>query len=250
MSGLHFQKKIRRWHRWLGLILGIQFFLWTLGGLYFSWTSIDKIRGDDLKKPLPLLLPDSAVCSPAKALLAAQQGDTAAFPEKIQMVSINGALTYQIQFRKQHAQARLVDAHTGLLRPPLSKAEATQLAIDAISVTAEVERIDYIDSTGPHHEYREKPLPAWAITFGAPANTTVYVSAAQGTVQSLRNNQWRIFDFLWMLHTMDYSGRDNINNWVLRIFSAAGLAAILSGMTLFFITTPRFRKKQQKKNKA
>lgn len=250
MRGLHFQKKIRRWHRWLGLILGIQFFCWTIGGLYFSWTSIDQIRGDDLKKPLPVLLPDSNVCSPAKALQAVRSADTAAQPEKIQLISINGVLTYQILLRQHHHQAMLVDAHTGKLRPQLSKDEAMQLAMDALTVYAPLETIAYIDSTGPHHEYREKPLPAWAITFGAPANTTVYVSATQGTVQSFRNNRWRIFDFLWMLHTMDYAGRDNINNWALRIFSAAGLAAIISGMVLFFITTPWFRIKQKQKSSS
>lgn len=40
----------RKWHRYLGVVLGIQFLLWTLGGLYFSWTDIDEIRGDNLKK--------------------------------------------------------------------------------------------------------------------------------------------------------------------------------------------------------
>ena len=45
----------RKWHRYLGLILGIQFFFWTLGGLYFSWTNIDEIRGDDLMSGNPIL---------------------------------------------------------------------------------------------------------------------------------------------------------------------------------------------------
>lgn len=44
---------IRKSHRYLGLFLGIQFFLWTLGGLYFSWTNIEQIRGEDIKKLMP-----------------------------------------------------------------------------------------------------------------------------------------------------------------------------------------------------
>jgi hypothetical protein len=35
---------------------------------------------------------------------------------------------------------------------------------------------------------------------------------------------------------MDYAGRDNFNNLLLRVFSFAGLAAVGSGFTLFFIT--------------
>ncbi len=37
---------IRRSHRYLGVILGIQFLFWTISGLYFSWTNIDEIYGD------------------------------------------------------------------------------------------------------------------------------------------------------------------------------------------------------------
>ncbi len=37
---------IRKTHRYLGVILGIQFLFWTIGGLYFSWTNIDEIHGD------------------------------------------------------------------------------------------------------------------------------------------------------------------------------------------------------------
>jgi hypothetical protein len=29
---------IRRTHRFMGVILGVQFLLWTIGGLYFSWS--------------------------------------------------------------------------------------------------------------------------------------------------------------------------------------------------------------------
>jgi hypothetical protein len=42
--------KIRKAHRYLGIFLGIQFIFWTLSGLYFSWTDINEIRGDYLKK--------------------------------------------------------------------------------------------------------------------------------------------------------------------------------------------------------
>ncbi len=40
------QLKIRKAHRYLGLIIGVQFLAWTVSGLYFSWTDIDQIHGD------------------------------------------------------------------------------------------------------------------------------------------------------------------------------------------------------------
>ena len=75
-------------------------------------------------------------------------------------------------------------------------------------------------------------------------NTTVYVSAELGTVQTYRNNQWRVFDFLWMLHVMDYQNRDNINNWLLRLFSVIGLITIASGFLLFGLTQKVSRKQR------
>jgi hypothetical protein len=93
-----------------------------------------------------------------------------------------------------------------------------------------------------HHEYRENPLPAYAVTFDDQTNTTVYVASELGTVQKFRNNGWRVFDFLWMLHTMDYKGRDYLANVLLRTFSIAGLITIISGFALFFVSFKGFRK--------
>ena len=107
-----------------------------------------------------------------------------------------------------------------------------------------IERVEYLTSTNGHHEYREKPLPAYAITLQQPAHATVYVAAQLGTVQSVRTDPWRIFDVLWMLHTMDYEGRDNINNGILRAFSVLGLLTISSGFALYFISSPWFRRKK------
>ncbi|WP_370590006.1 hypothetical protein [Rufibacter sp. LB8] len=77
-----------------------------------------------------------------------------------------------------------------------------------------------------------------------PSQTTVYVAAELGEVMKFRNNKWRIFDFLWMLHTMDYQGRDNIGNVLLRIFSIAGMVTILSGFALFYVSSGFRRKKK------
>ncbi|MEJ7766352.1 MAG: hypothetical protein WKF89_00975, partial [Chitinophagaceae bacterium] len=95
--------------------------------------------------------------------------------------------------------------------------------------------------TDHHHEYREKPLPAWAVTFNHPTNSTVYVSADFGQVASFRNDKWRVFDFLWMMHTMGYKDRDNFNNWLLQAFSIFGLLTILSGFLLYFVSSKRWK---------
>jgi hypothetical protein len=63
-----------------------------------------------------------------------------------------------------------------------------------------------------------------------------------GTVQKFRNDKWRVFDFLWMLHTMDYESRDEIGNLLLRLFSILGLITILSGFALYFTSSRWWRR--------
>ncbi|MDP9348245.1 MAG: hypothetical protein M3P24_03745, partial [Gemmatimonadota bacterium] len=92
-------------------------------------------------------------------------------------------------------------------------------------------------SVSGHHEYREQPLPAWAVAFDHPSGATAYVAAETGTVVRVRNDKWRIFDFFWMLHTMDYQGRDDFNNLLLRAFSVLGLVTVASGFLLFWLTS-------------
>ncbi len=79
-----------------------------------------------------------------------------------------------------------------------------------------------------------------------PSRTTVYVAARLGTVQKFRNEKWRVFDFLWMLHTMDYSTRDNFGNLLLRAFSGFGLLTILSGFALYYLTSRTIRRMRKK----
>lgn len=239
MQQLINKRAIRKWHRYLGLFLGIQFLLWTIGGLYFSWTRIEQVRGDDLKQaPLPLLL-DSAVVSPAEAIAALPPVHRTQV-EQCQLIRLPGGLCYQIVCKMEKEQAvYLIEALSGKRRAPLSREEAIALALEKAGHKGEVKEVRYLTATGKHHEYRNKPLPVWAVELGAGVNTTVYVSSEWGTVQSFRNNSWRIFDFLWMLHTMDYEGRDNFNNWLLRIVSVVGLLTVLSGFALFFVSRKR-----------
>lgn len=48
--------KIRKAHRYLGIFLGIQFLMWTISGMYFSWTDIDEIHGDQFKRKYQIKL--------------------------------------------------------------------------------------------------------------------------------------------------------------------------------------------------
>ncbi len=238
ISKAKLHRKIRKAHRYLGLFLGIQFLAWTLGGLYFSWTDIHSVRGDTIRKEPVALDLSKAIISP-KAVLE-HWGKENLTVERMQLIDILGEPYFQVWGRSEsdteEMHIRLVHATSGDLKSPLSKDEAVALAKSKIKYTAVVEAVDYLTETHAHHEYRSRALPAYAIRFGPPVNTTAYVATELGTVERLRNDQWRVFDFLWMLHTMDYQGRDDFNNLLLRLFSILGLITISSGFLLFFVS--------------
>lgn len=236
----HIHYRIRRLHRYLGVLLGIQFLAWTIGGLYFSWTKIENVRGENLKRKPPLMAYDLPFVAPSVPLAQMKKDEGVDSILSIQTADILGTPFYQITIKTTDGKkTQLANALTGALRNPLSKEEAVAVAQRAFLESSEIVDIQYITATDGHHEYREKPLPAYAVKMKHPTNTTVYVSTELGTVQSFRNDSWRIFDWLWMLHVMDFENRDDMNNGLLRAFSILGLVTLLSGFALFFVSMKR-----------
>lgn len=239
---------IRRLHRYLGLFIGIQFLGWTISGLYFSWNNIDDVHGDHLRKNPHGISATDSVASPSVAIAELRASTSVDSIQSIQLISLYGKPLYQIAYFSGHtgdvhlhAHYALADAKTGKLRGPLSEEESIALAKDYVVPSAHVSEVELLQNTNGHHEYRERPLPAYAVTFQDP-DCIVYISTERGTFQTIRHDQWRAFDFLWMFHTMDYAGRDDFNNWLLKILSVFGLLTVISGFTLYIISSRTIRK--------
>ena len=233
------QYYIRKTHRYLGLFIGIQFMLWVLGGLYFSWTNIDKIHGDHLVNfPNPNISLTDSLLSPNVAILKARL-----HPEKVKSLNLTRVLDQMVYQVETESSIILINAQTGSIRPPLSQSEAADFAKKIFKPKSEISSIEYItkDNLQDHYQYRGGTLPAWAISFKHPSNSVVYISSEKGSFEKIRNRQWRLYDFLWMVHIMDYQTRDNLNNWLLRGFSILGLTTVLSGFTLFYQSSRTIR---------
>lgn len=236
---------IRKTHRYLGVFIGIQFVFWTLGGLYFSWTNIEEIRGERLRKETAEITFNEEFVSPKIVVDEIQNSQNAPKIQNMRLIDISGSPFYEFEIIDENKRAKLIvaDAVSGRIRSPISEAEAKKLATASLVKPQPVRETIYLtqENVGLHHEYREKPLPAWAVTF--ENDLTVYLSADSGQIESFRTNKWRIFDFLWMLHTMDFEARDNFNNYLLRAFSILGLTTILSGFLLFFVSSKFVRRR-------
>ena len=106
--------KIRKAHRYLGIFLGIQFIFWTLSGLYFSWTDINEIRGDYLKKRITK--------EKFTKLISPTNIDNIEFIESLEIRNINNRPYYFINKKK------LFDAWTGEPKNEITKEEAKFVA--------------------------------------------------------------------------------------------------------------------------
>ena len=104
-----------------------------------------------------------------------------------------------------------------------------------------------ISVTDKHHEYRNKLLPAYVISYESTNELKAYVSIQDATFQTVRHRSWRWFDFLWMTHTMDYEGRDNFNTPVLCVFSLLGIITVRSGFALWYVSSPSIGAKRRKR---
>ena len=238
-------KTFRKVHRYFGLIIGIQFLFWTLGGIFFAWSNLDQIHGDFNRKPEPALQNMDSWVSPGIVYAEISKLNPVDSVLSFKNIQILDKAVYQIKYRTGDKIAiSLVEAGSGKLRPPLSKQEAIALADNQFTPKSGIRKAELVDAknVSKHHEYRNQPLPAYAVSFDHKSGTKVYVSTEYGQVLKFRNSNWRIFDFMWMMHTMDYSSRDNFGNILLRVFSVLGLVTILSGFILYFNSSIRFRK--------
>lgn len=227
--------KIRKAHRYLGLFLGIQFLFWTVSGLYFSWSDIDEIHGDHFKK-------SEYQPKAFKNLISFSEIKIANGVQTIELRDINNIPHYWVN------NSKLINALDGNTRNGITEKEALYIANSFMKDELLVTSIDKIEAAGKHHEYREKLLPAFVVSYKSEENIKAYISIKDGKFQTVRHRSWRWFDFLWMTHTMDYEGRDNFNTIVLRAFSLLGLITVLSGFLLWFTSSPTIRKKLKKQS--
>jgi len=242
----------RKIHRYLGVFIGIQFLIWTLGGLYFSWNNMDDVHGETLLKQEKKYFPFIDFSKVQKGIDSLEMEVTIDSIHSIKLIEAFGKPLVQFRyFKNNHLEIQLIKAENGELRSAFSGQECIELAEQQLKESIAILNAEFLEkhTTNAHHEYRGRPLPAYAFTLDHPTKTTIYVSTEFGQITSVRNNNWRRFDFLWMLHTMDYSTRDHITNWVLRIFSVLGILTIFSGFYLFYLTSPSVKKIRNKFSK-
>jgi uncharacterized membrane protein YkoI len=139
---------------------------------------------------------------------------------------------------------------SGVFMGLISIEQAREIAVDDFLPDAPIERIELIESDPPS-EYRGGRLPVYQVVMDHPKKTHIYIDASTGTIMARRNKAWRTFDFFWMLHTMDYKGRDNFNHPLLTIASLFAIAASSTGILLWgWRVIPKLIRRSKPKKKG
>src|SRR5690606_35879765 len=89
---------IRKTHRYLGLIIGIQFLGWTVSGIYFSWNDLDNVHGDNIRKSTQSVPAMATLVSPERMITQLKQEQNLSAIHSFQLININGQPTYQVGF--------------------------------------------------------------------------------------------------------------------------------------------------------
>ena len=119
----------------------------------------------------------------------------------------------------------------------------TQRALSIVSDKTFLSPVGVFEITEdqPGSEYRGRALPLYKIEAlnQEDEQINVYLDPYSEKIVAIRSNQWRIWDFMWGIHIMDWNERDNIGNVFLKVFSILALLSALSGIYLFFVTNKR-----------
>ena len=132
------------------------------------------------------------------------------------------------------------DAITGKIISFLNEQEVIQTTSKKLLFPSIPNNIALINSKS--REYNGD-LPVWRIDYIYPEVYSLYISPITGEIKTIRNQKWRIFDFFWMLHIMDYTARENINSpWLLGL----AIASVIFAITGFLLIWSTFRRKRFK----
>ncbi len=234
---MRFRRFIRQAHRWLGLLIGIQVLLWVIGGVVMSALRLEEVRGEHLaaKQARPALDAERPVV-PITEVLRRYAGRR---PTAITLTSLLGNPVYRLEGA---GKTWLLDTETGAPLSPLPRSTAEAIARADYSGDAPLISVEQVEIAAT--EIRGRELPLWRAQFADSLNTAVYVSPDTGTVVARRNDLWRVFDFVWMLHIMDYEEREDFNHPLLIATASTSLLFVLSGAVMvFFSFRPQVRTK-------
>lgn len=204
-------------HKWIGLLIGAQFLLWTLSGAAMALLPMDEVAGGPARSRESA--PSLTVIDRWQAVQS-QLGDIPV--ESLKVRSLLGREVYEIS---TPTRTLLFDAKSATLIR-VDRQVAREIALSSHPTAAPVKSVVALSELPL--AVREHTLPIWRVDFADDRGSNYYVSGTTGEVLERRTSAWRLWDFFWMLHIMDYGERTSFNH---PLIIAVGFAAVWLAVT-------------------
>lgn len=233
---------LRRIHKWVGLVIGVQMLLWAVSGAMMAVLDMDEVAGGQTRS------------GPAFADRAAARDGWEDVGRQLGAKPITGARLSRLLGRQVYHVTtadgvRVFDAETGR-RVSIDAALAEKVARASHPEDAIVRAVAPLDRMT--FAVRDHELPIWRVDFEDSRNSSYYVSGTTGDLLERRNDSWRLWDFFWMLHTMDYAKRTSFNHPLIILFAFATVWLTITGFWLLLRTGWRsdFKKLKRRRCRA
>lgn len=213
-------RKLAKWHIWLGWLVGVPIVMWTASGLFMVAKPIEEVRGNHLRVAQaeePLVIAGSALATEDMQLKEMRAVMQDGRPIAI-LTTLDG-------------QTRRVDFASGEPIAPLTAEQARAIAAQRIVGGDKVEAVTLFPADKVPFDFR-RPMPVWQVAL--EDGTHVYIGRDTGEIEAVRTRWWRWFDFMWGLHIMDLSEREDTSHPILILFAALALIGSLMGTILLF----------------
>jgi hypothetical protein len=225
---MRIRHNLRRWHIWLGWLVGIPMLFWSVSGVVMVWKPNDEVRGTGLLRDMPPVRLAYRPVPPAIEGVAL---------ERLTLEQRAAGPRWVIEAKA--GPTRLADPQTGRLLPPVSVAEAAREVTSRYTGPASIVRVAQTDAKHPPIDLR-RPLAAWQVRMSD--GTRFYVDSASGEVIARRTSWWRIYDWMWGLHIMDLDTREDTNNPWIVAFGIIALVTTFLALALLPLTIRRRKK--------
>lgn len=220
----------RKTHKWLALIIAVQAVFWMLSGLYMTAVHINIIHGDHLvRAPRQQPIALDGLVEP-----------TSLVPGGTRSVRLDTQLGQPVYIVDAIPGRMLFDARTGQMLSPLDEKAARDRAVALYAGEGAVTKVELLD-TAPS-EIKGRQMPIWRVEFEGMWKPTIYIAPQTGELSAKRHDLWRIFDFVWMFHIMDYEERTDMNNTLLRVATWMAVATSATGGWLLLYSFRRRRR--------
>ena len=222
-SPMPLSRRAARLHRWLAALIGLQLLAWLVGGLVMSALPIERVRGEHKVAERAVAF-DPARLAPFEAAAAAAGAERVASGR---LIDVAGRPAWQVT--SAEGVLVTVDARTLARISPLGEAGA--LAVALADYAGPGRPADAVLLSEPPAEYG-RPGPVWRVVFDDADRTALYVDPTRAEVTARRSRTWRVFDWAWRFHVMDWNDGEDFNHPLLVTAAGVSVAFALSGFVL------------------